>query len=357
MTKKEGSNQSFFEEIPSSIISDILSRLPIKACLKCKMVCKEWYHITMSPEFAELRHARDSYSTLFFYGKFHNWTTNFLLLDLDNASNVDELGNISVGVDLMIGFKSEFNLPNRKLHLVNQCNGAVCLKAPEMWSPFIVSNPLTGQFLIVKQSQKPYHSLQGYGLGYCPVSCKFKILRILMTKCKYVADIQTLGTNEWRSLGDAQVSKEKIGAFLHGSLHWYSSKDHCIWSFHFGNEQFVHIPAPVEITRCSSIDVTVFDSYLCYSCVSKDGFQRDVWLMKEYGVEDSWVKQFVLEKSEFGLLYVPLLRIGSGEILVSFRGRCNLLAYDLKSETYRKVKVHGISFFDVVTFDMNLSQL
>lgn len=352
---EEKSNQSPFGEIPSSIISDILSRLPIKTCLKCKLVCKEWHQIIMSLDFSEFRRSRGSYSSLLFYGKFYNWTENFLLLDLDKASKVDENGNLSV--DSMTRFKCDFNLPNSKLHLVNECNGVICLKDQEMWSPFIVCNPLTGRFLIIKQSHKAHHLLQGYGLGYCPVSRQFKVLRILMGKFNYVAEVQTVGTEEWRSVGGAHICKERIGAFLNGSVHWYSSKDHCIWSFHFGNEQFLRIPVPDHTKGNSAADVTIFDSYLCFSCVPRDGCQRDIWLMKEYGVCDSWVKQFVMEKGEFGLLYVPLLRMGCGEILVSFRGRCNLLAYDLKSETYRKVKVGGVSFFDVVPFDMNLSKI
>lgn len=355
--KKEESNRSPFEEVPSSIICDILSRLPIKACLNCKFVCKEWYHVVMNPVFMELRRSRNFYFTLLFYGKFCNSTTNFILLDLDNASSVDNMGNVCVSVDAMVRFKSEFNIPNWKLHLVNECNGVICLKAREMWSPYLICNPLTCQFVTVKQSRKPFHSLQGYGLGCCPVSGQFKILRILMTKFKYVAEIQTLGTDEWRSIGDAHICKERLGAYMHDSLHWYSSKDHCIWSFHFGNEQFLCVPVPDDTKGNASADVVVFDSYLCFSCISKEGYQREIWLMKVYSMKDSWVKQFVMEKGEFGLLYVPLLRMGSGEILVSFRGRCNLLAYDLKSETYKKVKVDGVSSFDVVTCDIKLNEL
>ncbi|KAL2920952.1 hypothetical protein RDABS01_012443 [Bienertia sinuspersici] len=357
MVKREEMNQSLFDEVPSSIICDIVSRLPTKACLNCKLVCKEWHRIIMSSEFIELRRLCNPYFTLMFYGKFCNWTTSFLLLDLDKASNVDEMGNVSVGVDGMIRFKFEFNIPNRKLHLVNECNGVICLKAQEMWSPFVMCNPLTGQYVIVKQSRKPFHSVQGYGLGYCPVSCQFKVLRILMIHCKYVAEIQTLGTNVWRTVGDAQICKERIGAFLHGSLHWYSSKDHDIWSFHFGKEEFLRVSVPDDTKGNNSPDVSIFNSYLCFSCISKDGCQRDIWLMKEYGVKDSWVKQFVMERGEFGLLYVPLLRMSSGEILVSFRGRCNLLTYDQKSDTYRRVRVHGVSSFDVLAYDMKLSDL
>ncbi|KAL2920951.1 hypothetical protein RDABS01_012442 [Bienertia sinuspersici] len=178
-----------------------------------------------------------------------------------------------------------------------------------------------------------------------------------MSYCRYVAEIQTIGTNEWRTIGDAQICKERIGAFLHGSLHWYSSKDHDIWSFHFGNEQFLHVSVPDDIKGNNHPFVSVFNSYLCFSRIFKNGRQSDIWLLKEYGIKDSWVKQFVMERGEFGLLYVPLLCMGSGEILVSLKGRFNLLTYDLKSETYRRVRIQEVSSFDVVACDMKLSEL
>lgn len=354
---REESNPFLFDGIPTAIVCDILSRLPTKTSINCKLVCKEWCRIIVSPEFAELRRACDSYFSLLFFGKFCSSGANFVLLDLDKNSYVNENCNLSVSVDAMIRFKCEFTYPKWKLHLVNECNGLICLKTLEIWGPYIICNPLTGQFVIVKQSPKPFHFLLGYGLGCCPVTHQFKVLRILMTKFKYVAEIQTLGTDEWRTIDDAQTCNGKIGAFLHGSLHWYTPEDHSIWSFQLGNEKFVRVPVPEHTKGSRATEVTVFDSHLCFSCISNDSCQRDIWLMKEYGMKESWVKQFVMKKGEYGLLYVPLLRFGSGKILVSFRGRCNLLVYDLQSETYKQVKVHGVPSFELVACDMKLSAL
>ena len=163
------------------------------------------------------------------------------MLDLDKSVDVDEMGNLDLGCDAMIRFKSEFISPHHKLHVVNECNGVICLGIWAQWNPLIVCNLLTGEQVIVEQLYKTSCYVDIYGLGQCPISNQFKVLRILNTNGshKYVAEIQTLGTNEWRTVGDSpQFHSKSSGAFLDGWLHRYSYRDNCIWAFYFGEEKF-----------------------------------------------------------------------------------------------------------------------
>uniref|UniRef100_A0A7C9AMA5 F-box domain-containing protein n=2 Tax=Opuntia streptacantha TaxID=393608 RepID=A0A7C9AMA5_OPUST len=292
MKKVQLSNRSLLE-LPSEVIWDILCRLPIKTCLGCKLVCQDWYDIITSPSFAALRGSYCSpRATLMLKCRFPNGRLNFLMLELDKeSSNVDQMGAFSVGADHMIKFKSKFGVPNGKLFVVNVCNGLVCLKSDKRWDCYYVCNFLTSQFLTVKQSRPRFHYLYKYVLGSCPMDstttqvrlcggsenpyicgltpargevshgnhCKgsylmthqYKLLRILKTGIQHVAEILTLGSEEWRRIDNAPKSSYNFQAFLNGSYHWYDNQaGECnIWAFHFGIEKFFRIPTPDEFKK------------------------------------------------------------------------------------------------------------
>lgn len=359
MKKEEfNMNPSLVEEIPSSIIWEILLKLPTKACLNCKVVCKNWYHIIISPEFADLRSSHCPYFTILLYGKVYKKRKNFMLLDLDKSATIDEMGNLTVNANALIRFKSKFETAHDKLYVVNSCNGVICLKSWEQWSPYIICNLLTGQQMIVEQFRKPSCSVEVYGLGCCPVSHQFKVLRILKTKenYKHVAEIQTLGTNEWRTLGDApHFQLRRSGAFLHGSLHRYSYRDNCIWSFHFGSEHFFDVPIPDTMKRELYTEVSVFNSNLCFSSLSNNCHQCEIWLMKEYCVKDSWVKQFTFQIESFAYR-MPLLEMSCGKILVSYSNNVHLGVCDTESGKCKRVQIPGVSFDKVIACDAKFSK-
>ncbi|KNA21493.1 hypothetical protein SOVF_042700 [Spinacia oleracea] len=244
MVKKLQLKWSGIEELPSPIISDILSRLPTKACLICKLVCKDWNSIIKDPLFPDSRRSRGCYSTLLLWGDFNNnGRRSFLVLDIDKRLNVDEMGNLNVSPDEMIGYQTKFRVKNDSLkNLVNECKGVILFDSFMVQGPYVVCNLLTGQHVVIKQRRRPGYDLQVSGLGYCPVSNKFKILRILKVKGVYVAEIQTIGTDKWRPVVDELPINcwEPMHnmVFFNSSLHGYSCSTTCIWSFHFGKEEF-----------------------------------------------------------------------------------------------------------------------
>ncbi|KAJ8437525.1 hypothetical protein Cgig2_027600 [Carnegiea gigantea] len=385
MEERQLLNESL-SELPSEVIRDILCRLPIKTCQRCKLVCKDWYDIITSPHFADLRRSYSSrLVTLLLYCYLPNARLNFLMLELDKKSSiVHQMGHVRVSTDCMMKFKSKFDVPNGKLFVVNVCNGLVCLKSGKKWGCYYICNLLTSRFLMVKQVQPRFHHLYAYVLGCCPIDAKmqydshisrnfgdfdvdsliygskqascvgsrpmthqFKVLRILKTRTEYVAEILTLGSDKWRQIPDAPKSSYKFQAFLNGSSHWYDHwDDECnMWAFHFGTEKFLRIPTPVEFKVRREAALAVFDSCLCFCCVYGNSYsEREVWLMKEYGAGHSWVRQLVIHVPEplwYGP-YKPLARMDDGRILISRWNSCIAL-YDPETRAYKEVKVNGAS--------------
>ncbi|VFQ91645.1 unnamed protein product, partial [Cuscuta campestris] len=79
-------------KLPSSMVWEILGRLPIKTCLACKLVCKEWYHIIVNPEFSSFRrHCNASRFTILFYDHLvGGGGMVFNLVELEKSMDVDD---------------------------------------------------------------------------------------------------------------------------------------------------------------------------------------------------------------------------------------------------------------------------
>ncbi|XP_057249287.1 F-box protein At3g07870-like [Beta vulgaris subsp. vulgaris] len=351
--KKVKLNRTLIEDIPSPIIFDILLKLPTKACLNCKLVCKDWYEIIISNEFATLRSSFCSYTTIMLYGKFNNGRLNYLLIDLDKSSKVDDMYNLCVSEDHMIRFKSKLNIAHHKLHVVNQCNGLICLKCYRQWSPYFIINLLTSEQIIVQQPKVSSCSLEAYGFGQCPVSQQFKILRIIKdfkARKKHIAQVQTLGTNEWRTLSTnaPQSHLRRSQAFLQGALHWCSEGKNFIWSFNFSREKFSRILVPDSMKGRKGTDVISVSNNTHLCLINK----CEMWVMKEYGVKDSWVKQFVYNNHVCGTgPATPLV------LVYNYGGSYKLGVYDIESETCKKVTIPDFSTWEVMVFDAKFSVL
>ncbi|VFQ89834.1 unnamed protein product [Cuscuta campestris] len=318
-------------EIPSPLLWEILSRVPVKTCLTtCKLVCKEWYRIMNSPEFSSFRcHCGASRFNLLFY---NDWSARknlvFSLVEIGKALDLDDLGRCIVGVDHFIKGEPivEYGLWYTKSH----CNGVVCFANTKDYS---VCNLVTGQSVKLQnlhELNSESCSLSGCELGFCPVSGKFKVLMILMHKAEkvFLAKIQTVGNGEWRTVENVPL-KHLGGRYIwNGCSHWHG--DNCIWSFEFGKEKFLRVPYPDDVMtkayQKKNKMLSTFDSCLCLSCSNLDNVasvEIDIWIMKEHGVKDSWVKQFVIVSDPW---CVPLVRMGERKILVT--SRCQLYLYD-----------------------------
>lgn len=103
--------------------------------------------------------------------------------------------------------------------------------------------------------------------------------------------------------------------------------------------------------------MSIFNSDLTFSCVNKHGNVCEIWVMKDYGVKESWVKQFVFQRLDHWSLFMPVLQLDENKILVtSIFGR-TLWVGDIKSGLCDLIKVLGKSSFELVTCNSNFSKL
>ncbi|GKF39837.1 hypothetical protein Tco_0119898, partial [Tanacetum coccineum] len=159
------------------------------------------------------------------------------------------------------------------------------------------------------------------------------------------AEIYTLGTGQWRSLGHVPYwLTEFHGPFLNGCVHWtfrdqtfrdqYSHSPEGIYAFDFDNETFHLFPSPL------------LKKYTCDS----SAIEFTIWVMKEYGIKKSWHKEVVIKQSISPgldwLIHEPLTvleGLEDGTILMLLRDNC-LLVYSPQKKTIEKKEMFRIFF-------------
>jgi F-box interacting protein len=137
------------------------------------------------------------------------------------------------------------------------------------------------------------------GFGYDQVSDKYKVL---VVECRdpnldeefgeSLTKIYTFGEDSWRTIQDLPGPlTEDLGKYVGGTLNWIGIR-HLIISFDMNKETYRDVLLPQNIifeggfrNKCS---LYVLNDCLCFCFVNKTHFV--VWLMKEYGVIESWAK-------------------------------------------------------------------
>ncbi|KAL8538573.1 hypothetical protein ACS0TY_000552 [Phlomoides rotata] len=203
-------------------------------------------------------------------------------------------------------FDVTFNL-DRKVEIVGSCNGLVCIL--EDTGGLILCNPSTrmamnlpdigvGENLVGKAFTK-------YGFGYDESSDDYKVFVVITLCCspnvyRAISRLYSLKTNSWKTLKDEQDSDIQFGGggtFASGNLHWVTGNRE-IGSFNLKSEVDGMVEQPSYPKGDIFPTLGVIDgclsviSVLCFKDYQHAYF--DVWVMKEYGVKESWVKVVTL---------------------------------------------------------------
>ncbi|KAL7250104.1 hypothetical protein ACSBR1_012160 [Camellia fascicularis] len=147
-------------------------------------------------------------------------------------------------------------------------------------------------------------------------------------------------------------TNHSFNSFVNGALHWLNfARDgpDFICCFDFGSEQFRVVPEPLEFGLHRKefpdhIRVGVLRDSLSI-CDFSNPRRIDIWLMKDYGIKESWSKELVIENGigKRGNLdcHEPIMILKSGEILMLVN-KDALVMYNPKLGKFKKLKTYGI---------------
>ncbi|KAL7109418.1 hypothetical protein ACP275_06G174300 [Erythranthe tilingii] len=315
--------------LPEEILLEIFSQLPAKSIVKYRSLSKKWRTLLSTTNFVKSHLARKPNQESFI----------FISSEYLTVHSIDKIEGGAAAVSRKI------ELPNKCLRVVGSCDGLVLLRNDEGG---IFLPPVTLQFASVLPASTMKALIHfKFGFGYDSSVDDYKIFRYNVPNI-FVSDtfldVYYVRGGFWKSVENPAYIPHHLeighGAFLNGAIHWLAKKpielDYGIAAFDFAREVFDEIPLPIGINvdgivlRCKLV---VFDGCLCL-VESKMNSWTDVWIMKEYGVAESWIK------CSFRGELKPLCYIHEREdVLVSKSGSLHL--YNLKERRLRGVVVDG----------------
>ncbi|XP_047956527.1 F-box protein CPR1-like [Salvia hispanica] len=326
--------------IPEEIVRQILCRLPPKALLRFRSVSRSWRSLIDTKQFIQL-HLQHSLRS----------TTNLTLL-LDSSPfyyvDLDSFKQLQLGDARIETFS-----------VTGSCDGLVLLTPASgdifLWNPAIRKQlKLAPQPVIPARFFRSEYGQSAFALGYDSKHDDYKVVRVSQAANDINADaftiettIYSLKSNSWKKAKDFPYvlprHTSRWGIYLNGALHTVAKRDGkpktAIMAFDLGKEEHREIPLP-EYRGGGLGSVEVMAGCLAAVVPGKKG-STEIWLMKEYGVKQSWMK--LLRFDHFSRDLRPLAYSkGGGAVLLNDDGMC-LSWYDLKKKTVAIARVSGFS--------------
>ncbi|KAJ7974649.1 F-box protein family [Quillaja saponaria] len=352
------------EDMPTDLVADILARLPAKPLMRFKCVQKSWYSLIQNPRFVA-KHL------LCFNKKDNIKGVDHLLVKRTRPATFDSSDQCRKAFISLLSFNQVTNhtslnlldLPyyqNNVTHIqiLGPCNGIYCLYS----IPISLINPSTRELKVVPnypiRSSPGTYNLQSYpGFGFDPKTNDYKVV-LLMDSWRedtnenlgWLAEIYSLKSNCWRQVDcpvPASISiwcESWIHCYVHRAYHWWGYDDvgDLILAFDISDEMFRTIRGPnlgISSEEIAGI-VASFKESISVITYPREGTEKyfDVWVMEDYGKEESWTKQ---------LRIGPILDVerplgfwrNRQLLLEDSNGR--MVLYDPDAEEIKNLVVHG----------------
>lgn len=206
ISRVSGSRATWRPNIPTEVLSNILSRLPAASLQRFKSVSKEWLEIISDPYLAELHLANQPLEFELIYS--FNMVKSFFLESPEE--NCFKKRKIPAKIIVYDTFKG--------LVLFGKVNG------------MHIVNPITGYTLNLPPFSQYDHSVVKASIGplvYARIgydSClkKYKVIIVHWTKC-HIITLQEQGCSAWRELDMPPLISMMANCspiFVEGCLHW-----------------------------------------------------------------------------------------------------------------------------------------
>ncbi|GAB2294119.1 hypothetical protein Dimus_028338 [Dionaea muscipula] len=360
MADGEG-KQAIFQIPEELVLAEILIRLPVKSLLRFRLVSKGWNSVISSPQFAK-SHLSCATNNPFApppYNLLVSSTRDLYSLELGPGGDTCGTNDL-IKVDKLV--------PESHLHFfVGSCHGLVCFRSCTSGyslEDFYVYNPSTRwRRQVFSPSEVRGATIRlGFGFGYVSSSDDYKIVVLQFPRdgSKVLMFVYSLNSCKWNKHEVVRNAKSplvlEMGQLVNETLHWivfqgWSYEKQCVLGFDLADETIKELPLP----KSRLIGLFVSSGCLCIrEMINKS---VEVWMLKQYGVWDSWTKLFKLED-------LPGWEALSGDFLgfIDIGGTCSVLTRnednrvvftDLNGEQLKYVG--GFDHIEVLSYVESLS--
>lgn len=346
-------------DVPLDLITDIICRLPAKAILRFRRVSKIWKCLIDCSNFVNL-HMKKSIDSRTRRHLIIRKNSDLFSVDLDLFDPAVEL------IHPLMCYGSQINI-------WGSCNGILCIC--NVAEDIALWNPSTRKYRILPSLPPERRcdgvlrfSLESYGFGFDSVHDDFKLLKIsqyigLEDPVDFDSHVKVFSMKKFcwmpiESMTYILRYTSKMGVFVNSALHWVVSKNlgtesaELVVAFDLGTDKFEEIPLPELTDSQCEIHVDVLGGCLC-SLANYDRVRFEVWVMKEYGVKESWMKLLIVSQLDFvGSIksVKPLSYSKTGRKVLLLHNRRKLMWYDLHTQTVHDAVIDGLPHsFDAET--------
>ncbi|XP_043700373.1 F-box protein CPR1-like [Telopea speciosissima] len=325
------------KNLPEVIIADILSRLPVKSLLRFRCICKLWCALIIDPDFIKMHLNRSLANNIYLTFIFSD--TSLYSIDL----------NASKELQVLVKVDHHPKFVNYATEIVGSCNGLLCLhNTDEEEEDILLWNPSTKRHhkLPIIPRESPLTHFNVYGFGYDLTTDDYKVVRVAQPYSKNDYDnfwhsevnIYSLSTDSWRRIEDMPFHinyRHVSGVLANSALHWVASREtgpytesNFILSFDLQDEEYREVSLPDFVDEKIHMSIGVLGPQLCLRCKIFT-VRVEFWVMKDYGVRESWTKQFSIEQPPLINSYHirPICYSKNGEVMVGMNLEA-LILYD-----------------------------
>ncbi|XVE72502.1 hypothetical protein DITRI_Ditri11bG0044400 [Diplodiscus trichospermus] len=372
LVKTDQAAANMMEQLPQEIILRIMSRLPVTSLVQSMLVCRAWRSLIQDPLLVSNHFSQMADRGPSFIFQSNRPTSSYQLFFID-FSDIHSEGKVM--------FKE---LPNSSMsmYLVDSCNGLLCMRDSR---GIYIYNPFT-RFHLELPKLINYPAEVGHiAFGFHRTTEKYKVIQIAFrrklirrgnltdvaasTLVKSQVHVVTIGDPAWRNIGTLpyDLTRPTAKALVNGRLHWLSKPNKyttasLLVSFDLATEQFQEVPKP----DCCGSDRCFHHLMVLGGCLSAGAYhdkeKLEIWVMKEYGTKESWIKIFTLQQND--LLQFNYARARSpnssvrvlsilknGEILLEYRNRL-LVLYDPQQETFNELRFPEMTHWYKIVFQV-----
>jgi F-box interacting protein len=236
---------------------------------------------------------------------------------------------------------AKFDPPfNRGWDIIDTINGLFCFYRS---GSIVLWNPSLKKSLILPKSRVLYH--HSLGFGFVATSNEYKIVKISFASNKQLqAEVYRLSTGSWSDVKlEDSLNVVYKPVHLNGILHWSACNPgkfiSVICSFDLKHEKFSSLMVPSCLRHGDNVSFypSTFRESLSLIDKTDYGVCR-IWVMKEYGVSDSWQNLIVISSQLLDLSSVCYFR-HDGEILCEISGNPKLVSYDCKDKRVTNIEL------------------
>lgn len=356
--------------LPLHLTIEILLLLPFQSILSCKLVSKQLKNLINDPKFYNLYH--NKCVALYMFGSgLYCLLTRYDVKIANGEFPPYKVHRIPIGLTskCIKGYIHEFQL----LH--GSSNRIACIKSPN--TSFLFYNMFTGASYTVEGALKKEERQNTYcvcfGFGYDRYDDDYKIFDVYLHGTKSDDDIYfwvySFRNRRWESFYGfpyASYGRPLWGGAcsFNGVLHWVvatrgtfkEKRKLVILTFDLHSFKFGEILVP-DVNNMKGIDhiakISELDGRLCYVYQPRKGVNPKiyVWVMKEYGVKESWTRLLTddhasaIRKSGHFFASIPITSYkrgdGGGEVVLFGRNNnygSKLFWYDMDNKVCEEVQ-------------------